>query len=78
MHELDPGFGPGTERFTRRSGSCTGSDRSMISLNIEKMAAFAPIPRASDTIATAVTNGVLRNSVRSAYLTLIIGCFSRR
>jgi hypothetical protein len=34
-------------------------------LNSEKIAAFAPIPSASDTMATRVTNGDL-NSVRSA------------
>jgi hypothetical protein len=34
-------------------------------LNIEKIAAFAPMPSASDRMATAVTNGV-RNRVRKA------------
>src|SRR5262245_1815177 len=38
-------------------------------LKIEKIAAFAPMPSASDTIATRVTKGVL-NSVRSASLRL--------
>ena len=52
---LEPGFGPGAARLTSRAGSGTGSGRSSIWLNSEKMAAFAPIPSASDTIATMVT-----------------------
>jgi hypothetical protein len=38
-------------------------------LNSEKMATFAPIPRASDRIATIVTSGALK-SVRSANVML--------
>ena len=51
--------------MTSRAGSGTGSGFSRIWLKREKMAAFAPMPSASDTIATIVTKGVL-NSVRSA------------
>src|SRR5471030_372562 len=51
--------------LTRRAGAGTGSGRSSIWLNSEKMAAFAPMPSASDTIATMVTKGVLKR-VRSA------------
>jgi hypothetical protein len=64
-------LGPGAARFTSRSGSGTGSGRRSIWLKREKIAAFAPMPSASDTMATIVTNGVL-NSVRSANLRLSI------
>ena len=64
-----PASGPGAARLTSRAGSGTGSGCSSIWLNSEKIAAFAPMPSASDTIATIVTNGVL-NSVRSANLRL--------
>jgi len=71
LHDVDPGFGPGAARLTSRAGSGTSSGLSSSWLNNEKIAAFAPMPRASDTIATIVTNGVL-NSVRSASLTFIM------
>src|SRR5262249_12357450 len=61
----EPGLGPGAKRFTSSDGRGTGSDSSSIWLKHEKIAAFAPIPRASDTIATPVTNGVLKR-VRNA------------
>ena len=67
----EPGFGPGAAELTSRSGSGTGSGRSSIWLNSEKIAAFAPMPSASDTMATIVTNGVLK-SVRSANFRLSI------
>src|SRR5690349_20639873 len=51
--------------FTSRCGSSTGSGRISRRSNSEKIAAFAPIPRARDVRATAVTNGA-RNSVRKA------------
>jgi len=44
-------------------------------LNNEKIAAFAPMPSASETMATPVTNGVLKR-VRSANLMFSI-CFKR-
>jgi hypothetical protein len=44
-------------RFTSLPGSATGSGRRSIWLKSEKMAVFAPIPRASDTTATMVTKG---------------------
>src|SRR6185295_5068783 len=69
LHDVEPGFGPGADRLTSRSGASAGSDCRSMRLKIEKMAAFAPIPSASETIATKVTNGVL-NSVRSANLRL--------
>ena len=45
-------------RLTSRIGSGTGSGFISSWLNSEKIAAFAPMPSASDTIATMVTNGV--------------------
>ena len=66
-HDCDPGFGPGAARLTSSAGRGTFSDSSSIWLKQEKIAALAPIPSASDTIAMAVTNGVL-NSVRRANL----------
>src|SRR6185503_6727995 len=60
-----PDFGPGFPRFTSRPGSATGSGFNRIWLKTEKIAAFAPMPRPSETMATVVTNGVL-NSVRRA------------
>src|SRR5882672_2352853 len=70
-----PGLGPGAARFTRRPASGTGSARSRIWLNSENIAAFAPMPSASETIATIVTNGVLKR-VRKANFRL--GISSRR
>jgi hypothetical protein len=43
----------------------TGNGRQRIWLNSEKIAAFAPMPNASDRMATAVTNGA-RMRVRMA------------
>ena len=60
-----PGLGPGADRLTSWRGASTGSGSSRIWLKSEKIAAFAPSPSASDTIATPVTKGVL-NSVLSA------------
>ena len=65
LHEFEPCFGPGAARLTSRSECGTGSGRSNIWLNSEKMAEFAPMPSASDTMATIVTKGVL-NSMRRA------------
>ena len=64
-------MGPGAARLTSRPGSGTGSGLSSSWLKSEKMAAFAPIPSASDTIATMVTKGVLK-SMRSANFRLSI------
>jgi len=36
-------------------------------LNSEKIAPFAPIPRPSDRMATAVTNGVLNRVLRASF-----------
>src|SRR5262249_14342125 len=47
---------------TTRSGSCTGRLRSSSALTSEKMAVLAPIPSASDRIATAETTGEARNA----------------
>src|SRR5262245_41940705 len=69
LHDCDPGLGAGAERLTSRAGSSTGRDCRSRRLKIEKMAAFAPMPSASEMMATSVTNGVL-NSVRSANLRL--------
>src|SRR4051812_46376392 len=66
-----PGFGPGALKLTSRFGSATGSGCSSMRSNIEKIAAFAPMPSASDTMATMVTNGVLK-SVRKANLKGVI------
>ena len=71
LHDCDPGFGPGAERFTSSCGAGTGSGRSSIWLNSEKIAALAPMPSASDRIATDVTNGVL-NSLRKASFRLVM------
>ena len=60
-----------SKSITRRSGSCTGRAWISIWSKREKMAAFAPIPSASDRTATAVTKGVLR-SVRNASFRLFI------
>jgi hypothetical protein len=57
LHDCDPGLGPGADRLTSLAGSWTGSDRRMSSWNSEKMAVFAPMPSASETTATMVTNG---------------------
>ena len=62
-----PGLGPGARGSPARPAFGTGSGRSSIWLNSEKMAAFAPMPSASERTATAVTNGVLK-SVRKASL----------
>ena len=59
------GFGPGAARLTSCPGSGTGRARSRIVLNIEKIAALAPMPRPSDSTATTVTKGV-RQRVRRA------------
>ena len=69
LQDVEPGFGPGADRLTNWSGASTGSGCRSRWLKIEKMAAFAPIPSASDTIATRVTKGVL-NRVLSANLRL--------
>ena len=50
---------------TSRSGSFTGSVRSITALIRVKMAAFAPMPSASDSTATAENPG-FRRSVRTA------------
>ena len=62
---VEPGFGPGRAEVDQPLGSRTGSGRSSIWSKSEKIAALAPMPSASDRIATAVRAGV-RNSVRSA------------
>ena len=61
-HDCEPGLGPGALRLTSLPGSGTGSGRSSIWSNSEKIAAFAPMPSASDTTATVVTSGVLRSA----------------
>ena len=71
LHDCDPCLGPGACRFTSSCGAGTGSGRSSIWLNSEKIAALAPIPSARDRIATEVTNGAL-NSRRKASLRLFI------
>src|SRR6266566_1660759 len=65
---MEPAFGNGSARLTSWSGSGTGSGRSRIWSNSEKIAALAPMPSASDTIAMPVTNGVLKR-VRKASVT---------
>jgi hypothetical protein len=50
--------GPPLPTTTRRCGSVTGNDLSRRLSRSEKIAVFAPIPSASDKIATAVTTGV--------------------
>src|SRR6185436_6563599 len=71
--DCEPGFGRGADKFTRSVVCATaGMGRSSSSLKSEKIAALAPIPRASDNAATMVTNGDLK-SVRRASLTLRIG-----
>src|SRR5690348_5191891 len=64
-----PGVGPGAAVFTSSSGCGTDSGRRRISLKSEKIAAFAPMPSASDSTATPVTKG-LRKSARMASLKL--------
>src|SRR5262245_24539826 len=61
----EPGFGPGALKLTSSDGSGTASDCSSTRWNTEKIPAVAPMPSASETMATAVTNGVLK-SVRTA------------
>jgi hypothetical protein len=53
--------------LTSSPGAGTGSGRRSIWSNIEKIAEFAPMPSASDTIAMPVTKGVL-NRTRKACL----------
>src|SRR6266699_3475689 len=65
---MEPAFGNGSARLTSWSGSGTGSGRSRIWSNSEKIAALAPMPSASDTTAMPVTNGVLKR-VRKASVT---------
>ena len=67
----------GAPRLTSRDGSCTGSGRSSISSNIEKMPTLAPMPSASDTMAIAVADGV-RRRVRSASFRLTMRDAYRR
>src|SRR5205807_4508773 len=64
LQEVWPLCGPGAANLTSRSGCVTGSGWRSISLKSEEIAAFAPMPSASERIATTVTNGV-RNRVRS-------------
>src|SRR5439155_24543936 len=71
LHDVPPGFGPGADRFTSSPGRSTGRLLRSSWLKSEKIAAFAPMPSASDTMATMVTNGVL-NRVRNANLRLSI------
>jgi hypothetical protein len=61
-------------RFTSLPGSATGSGRRSIWLKSEKMAVFAPIPRASDATATMVTKGVLNRVRNASFRRIIIGC----
>ena len=51
--------------ITRRCGSRTGRVRNITLSSSEKIAVFAPMPSASDRMATADTTGVARNE-RSA------------
>lgn len=53
--EIEPDFGPGEERFTRRSGAGTFKGWISIWWNSEKIAALAPMPSAS-VITTASEN----------------------
>src|SRR4051812_16636161 len=72
LHDVEPNFTPGAETFTSRWGFGTGSGCISISLNSEKIAAFAPMPRDSERAATTVTNGDLK-SVRKASFRFGIG-----
>src|SRR4029077_15232239 len=70
-HDVEPGFGGGAPPVTHRVGAGTPSGRSRIWWNSEKIAAFAPMPSASETMATVVTKGVL-NRVRKAKRRLVM------
>jgi hypothetical protein len=72
LQDVEPYIGPGAARLTRCWGSGTGSGFKSTWSVREKIAALAPMPRARESAATAVTNGV-RNSVRKASFTLRIG-----
>src|SRR6187200_848167 len=62
---LLPLFAPCWYSITSSSGFCTGSLRSTIWSISVKIAVFAPIPRASDRIATVANSG-LRDRLRIA------------
>ena len=62
---LRPRLGPGRAKLTSSCGLGTGSGRISIWSKREKIAEFAPIPSASDRIATSAMNGDL-NRVRKA------------
>src|SRR5213594_3937856 len=77
LHDCDPGLGPGAPRLTRLPGCWTGSGLSRSWLKSEKMAAFAPMPSASEATATLVTKGVLKR-LRSATFRLSMICPHRK
>ena len=65
LHDVEPALGPGALRFARRCGCGTGSGRSSVSSNMEKMAELAPMPSASESTAMAVTTGFLKRTRRA-------------
>ena len=65
---------PGTGEVHQRLRVGTGSGRSRNWLNSEKIAALAPMPSASETIATTLTKGV-RNRARKASRRLVMSGF---
>src|SRR3954464_1911416 len=74
--DVEPGFGPGADRLTSSAGRTTGSGRNNVWSNSEKIAAFAPIPSASERMATRLTNGVLRRR-RTASLRFMTGSLTK-
>src|SRR5262245_4066111 len=78
LQDVDPGLGPGAPRLISRVGSGTGSGRSSIWLNSEKIADVAPMPSASDRMAMKVTNGAfIRERMASLMLLMSPNAFSR-
>jgi hypothetical protein len=58
LHEVEPGLGPGAERFTSRSGSCTGSGAADLVEEREDRR-VGPDPERQREDGDAVTNGRL-------------------
>ena len=68
LHDCDPGLGPGAPRFTSCPASCTGSELRIRSLKSEKIAVFAPIPKARETMATLLTKGLFQRLRRPSLM----------
>ena len=75
---LRAGLRPRRRRFTSSCGAGTGSGRSSIWLNNEKIAALAPMPSASERIATEVTNGALNRRRKASFRLVMVSTLDER